>query len=715
MEALLEAMQNHVHGGNTLTGCEAELQELMRQIDIMVANKKSEWETQLQAVENTLDVRERELTATQALLDQKCKEMGILQHQLLKMEKVQQGMVVQYESQLKNFQEELGELMKSYKKLQKRQLKEEREEIKSREGNKESKSELTRLNKKIEEFRQKSLDWDKQRLQYHQQVASLEEQRKLLLEQCKVVQQQTVKYQTQLSSQKQLIEQKERLSQSEIQHLKNQLERANDTICANDMSSERLDMSIDKLKGANQHLKEDQCQLQEELRQLKKLVQTLTQENKELNTMLRSQEDIIQNAEHQQQQLHKELARTNELLNAMEIAARKSLEESLLLHQSSDVTHSQTELQRVQVQLQASLKGEEILKAEVTHLQKSLESSNAQCIRLTEEITRRHDEMRQIEEDHRKCKQDIKKLRDQLNHGEQSRRSEMEGMKAEVSQLTTELHQRDITIATISTTTSNMERQLRSEMEKAERSATGYNVKSDASFTDLHDSYSVSLRSLEQENQQLQQELSEMKTKLEASAKASQDRYEMVLQQIQNKLTDIRQTEDRRMQDLQHKHEEQLQKLQTRLEETIKHYETCKHNSKQQHALPKPGSPSYLPDGPIQSNSYDCSPHGSPHRAISPSSRISLTADGNEADFSDDTSVKSAHSVHRELFAPLSPSVMSPTTSVAAQFLQEEEKRSQKLLKRLDRHIEDLKNESESTVIRYLQSSASTQQFSASN
>ncbi|XP_042195019.1 centrosomal protein of 63 kDa isoform X5 [Callorhinchus milii] len=630
MEALLEAMQNHVHGGNTLTGCEAELQELMRQIDIMVANKKSEWETQLQAVENTLDVRERELTATQALLDQKCKEMGILQHQLLKMEKVQQGMVVQYESQLKNFQEELGELMKSYKKLQKRQLKEEREEIKSREGNKESKSELTRLNKKIEEFRQKSLDWDKQRLQYHQQVASLEEQRKLLLEQCKVV-------------------------------------------------------------------------------------QTLTQENKELNTMLRSQEDIIQNAEHQQQQLHKELARTNELLNAMEIAARKSLEESLLLHQSSDVTHSQTELQRVQVQLQASLKGEEILKAEVTHLQKSLESSNAQCIRLTEEITRRHDEMRQIEEDHRKCKQDIKKLRDQLNHGEQSRRSEMEGMKAEVSQLTTELHQRDITIATISTTTSNMERQLRSEMEKAERSATGYNVKSDASFTDLHDSYSVSLRSLEQENQQLQQELSEMKTKLEASAKASQDRYEMVLQQIQNKLTDIRQTEDRRMQDLQHKHEEQLQKLQTRLEETIKHYETCKHNSKQQHALPKPGSPSYLPDGPIQSNSYDCSPHGSPHRAISPSSRISLTADGNEADFSDDTSVKSAHSVHRELFAPLSPSVMSPTTSVAAQFLQEEEKRSQKLLKRLDRHIEDLKNESESTVIRYLQSSASTQQFSASN
>eukprot|EP00062_Callorhinchus_milii_P000389 gi/632934347/ref/XP_007908659.1/ PREDICTED: centrosomal protein of 63 kDa isoform X4 [Callorhinchus milii] len=630
MEALLEAMQNHVHGGNTLTGCEAELQELMRQIDIMVANKKSEWETQLQAVENTLDVRERELTATQALLDQKCKEMGILQHQLLKMEKVQQGMVVQYESQLKNFQEELGELMKSYKKLQKRQLKEEREEIKSREGNKESKSELTRLNKKIEEFRQKSLDWDKQRLQYHQQVASLEEQRKLLLEQCKVV-------------------------------------------------------------------------------------QTLTQENKELNTMLRSQVDIIQNAEHQQQQLHKELARTNELLNAMEIAARKSLEESLLLHQSSDVTHSQTELQRVQVQLQASLKGEEILKAEVTHLQKSLESSNAQCIRLTEEITRRHDEMRQIEEDHRKCKQDIKKLRDQLNHGEQSRRSEMEGMKAEVSQLTTELHQRDITIATISTTTSNMERQLRSEMEKAERSATGYNVKSDASFTDLHDSYSVSLRSLEQENQQLQQELSEMKTKLEASAKASQDRYEMVLQQIQNKLTDIRQTEDRRMQDLQHKHEEQLQKLQTRLEETIKHYETCKHNSKQQHALPKPGSPSYLPDGPIQSNSYDCSPHGSPHRAISPSSRISLTADGNEADFSDDTSVKSSHSVHRELFAPLSPSVMSPTTSVAAQFLQEEEKRSQKLLKRLDRHIEALKNESESTVIRYLQSSASTQQFSASN
>ena len=58
-----------------MTSCEAELQELMKQIDIMVAHKKSEWEGQTHALETCLDIRERELKALRSQVDMKHKEV----------------------------------------------------------------------------------------------------------------------------------------------------------------------------------------------------------------------------------------------------------------------------------------------------------------------------------------------------------------------------------------------------------------------------------------------------------------------------------------------------------------------------------------------------------------------------------------------------------------------------------------------------------------
>ncbi|XP_078064494.1 centrosomal protein of 63 kDa-like, partial [Mustelus asterias] len=335
----------------------------------------------------------------------------------------------------------------------------------------------------------------------------------------------------------------------------------------------------------------------------------------------------------------------------------------------------------------------------------SLDSSNDYCTFLSEEIFKKEEELRQKDEEHNKCKADVKKLRDQLHSLEQQHHSELKGMKLEIAQLTTELHQRDLTIATMSAATSNMERQLRSELDKTNRKAK--EVKRNCSMTDLCDGYISSLRQLEQENQQLQQELADVKSKLDMSAKVSQDRYEMLLLQIQNKLTDIREMEDRRVEELQLEHKKELRELQNRLREMAAHSEGDKQAMRNQRSCSETDFHSFtegqVPErgfsNAVQSDSSEASFSESLNGITS---CVTLSADENEADFSDNISGQSVHSLPSEQFLSLSPTIASANTSIAARYLEEEDKRSQQLLKRLDMHIEELKIDSERTVDKYI-------------
>ncbi|XP_043379016.1 centrosomal protein of 63 kDa isoform X13 [Chelonia mydas] len=681
MEALLERMQRQGHGGGFLTSCEAELQELMKQIDIMVAHKKSEWEGQTQALETCLEIRDQELSSVRTLLDEKHKEVGRLRQQLEHTEQVQQGMVVEYEQQLKKFQEELGRLKRSYEKLQKKQLKEAREGPKS---HGDDRSEVSRLTKKIEEFRQKSLDWEKQRLLYQQQVASLEAQRKALTEQSELIQ-------TQLTNRKQVLESVQLASQSEIQHLTSKLERANDTICANELEVERLNMRVDDLTGANQKILEDHQRVQEELGHSKKMLEVLQEEKLELRVTLQSQEDFIKSSKMHQEQLHKELASVTETLHSKELLTR-SLEEHL---REKRLSQEFPELEHVLLQLDLAQKNEKNLQSEVARLEGSLGAINARCIQLSKELTEKCKELRVTEEQHCLAKAEIKKLKEQLSQAEQTHSSELEGMKKEISQLTQVLHQRDIAIASSSGSTSDMEQRMRMEIEKAERKAVEHRAK-DVHVTDIQESYTTALDKLESENQQLQKDLAETRAKLELSTQVCRDKYESIVQQMQSKVTEIKDTECRRTQELQHKHEEEKRKLQARLEKTIQHYKGEIQNLKAHHVLPGMGAVSDASGGSNPHVSRSSSKESLSSDSLPGTDPLSPVLDGKQ-DFTDDASRKSVSSQRREL-VPLCPLPTAPIGSIAARFLEEEEVRSQRILERLDAHIEELKRESERTV-----------------
>ncbi|XP_048719189.1 centrosomal protein of 63 kDa isoform X11 [Caretta caretta] len=648
MEALLERMQRQGHGGRGfLTSCEAELQELMKQIDIMVAHKKSEWEGQTQALETCLEIRDQELSSVRTLLDEKHKEVGRLRQQLEHTEQVQQGMVVEYEQQLKKFQEELGRLKRSYEKLQKKQLKEAREGPKS---HGDDRSEVSRLTKKIEEFRQKALDWEKQRLLYQQQVASLEAQRKALTEQSELMQQ------TQLTNRKQMLESVQLASQSEIQHLTSKLERANDTICANELEVERLNMRVDDLTGANQKILEDHQRVQEELGHSKKMLEVLQEEKLELRVTLQSQEDFIKSSKMHQEQLHKELASVTETLHSKELLTR-SLEEHL---REKWLSQEFPELEHVLLQLDLAQKNEKNLQSEVARLEGSLGVINARCIQLSKELTEKCKELRVTEEHHCLAKAEIKKVI--LVH--------LETLRLE-------------------------NRHLSEMLQKAK----------DVHVTDIQESYTTALNKLESENQQLQKNLAETRAKLELSTQVCRDKYESIVQQMQSKVTEIKDTEcrfmrsvllSRRTQELQHKHEEEKRKLQARLEKTIQHYKGEIQNLKAHHVLPGMGAVSDASGGSNPHVSRSSSKESLSSDSLPGTDPLSPVLDGKQ-DFTDDTSRKSVSSQRREL-VPLCPLPTAPIGSIAARFLEEEEVRSQRILERLDAHIEELKRESERTV-----------------
>ncbi|XP_007434802.1 centrosomal protein of 63 kDa isoform X2 [Python bivittatus] len=684
MEALLERMQTQGQSRGFLTSCEAELQELMKQIDIMVAHKKVEWETQTQALESCLEIREQELSSLKNASEEKRKEIERLCQRLEEMEQLNREMTIEYERQLTKVQDELARLKRSYEKLLKKQLKGTRQSSKSQE---EDQSEIRIMTKKLEEFHQKSLDWEKQRLQYQQQVASLETQRKALAEKSELVQ-------TQLCSQKQMFESVDLASQSEIHHLASKLERANDTICANELELERLNTRVDDLTDANQKILKEQQKLLHELKLSRNSLEVLHDEKMELKATLLSQEDFITNLQIYHEQLQKELFKLTETLHVKETLIRQLQKNTGAKRNYYDGAELEEDLRQ------------QFDCAEMIHLEGSLGSPDEKCIQPSEEQAKLQ-ELQLTEEQLCQAKAEIKKLKEELSHKEQSHSREVEGMRLEITQLTRELHQRDITVASSMGSTLNLEQQLKIEIEKEEQKAIEHKAilsqlealrqenhhlseklqkAKNTSFAEFQESYNKVLNKVERQNKQLQKELAETRASLEASSWVSQSNYDNVVQQLQHPVTEVKNAENRRMQELQCKHEEEMKALQTKFDRTVQHYEEEFQKAK------------YFPSRifPISSTAA----------GLPPLNRInsveSLPCEPLErSDLLPCENTEFSYMVSRECekdFLPLSPLPTTNVDVIAEKFLEEEEERSHHILERLNAHIEELKKESERTV-----------------
>nr|XP_039318190.1 deuterosome assembly protein 1 [Saimiri boliviensis boliviensis] len=595
-------MENQAHNTMGTSPCEAELQELMEQIDIMVSNKKLDWERKMRALETRLDLRDQELANAQTCLDQKGQEVGLLRQKLDSLEKCNLAMTQNYEGQLQSLKAQFSKLTNSFEKLRLHQMKQNKVQRKELPHLKdEIPFELSNLNQKLEEFRAKSREWDKQEILYQTHLISLDAQQKLLSEKCNQFQKQAQSYHTQLNGKKQCLED----SSSEIPHLI----RDPDPNCE---ISERDEFIIEKLKSAvseialsRNKLQDENQKLLQELKMYQRQCQAMEAGLSEVKSELQSRDDLLRIIEMERLQLHRELLKIGECQNAQ---GNKT----------------------------------------------SLESSYSPSIK---EPERKRKELFSVMQDHPNHEKELNKVRSQLQQEEEYHSSEQERMRNEISDLTEELHQKEITIATVMKKAALLEKQLKMELEIKEKMLAKQQV-SDMRY-----------KAVRTENTHLKGMMGDL----------DPERY--MSMDFTNR---------------QHSRHTSINKLEYENErlrnDLAKLHVNGKSTRTNQNTYEETGRYAYQSQIKVEKNeerlSQDCEPNTSATPPLPP-----LTLQIKEMTsplISDD-----------EVFPLCPPDVSFPASLAAQHFLLEEEKRAKELEKLLNTHIDELQRHTEFTLNKY--------------
>ncbi|XP_070607752.1 deuterosome assembly protein 1 isoform X2 [Erythrolamprus reginae] len=388
--------------------CDAELQQLMHQIDKMVNKKKLEWEKKMQGLEARMTIRDQELASAQSKLDQKGQEVGLLRQKLDSLQKSKYEMAQNYNAQLQALKTQFAKLTQSYEKLQLHQLKENKTpSMEKCMETQETPFQMNSLNQKLEEFRAKSREWDKQETLYQNHLVSLDAQRKLLSEKCNLFQKQAQNCKIQIPCQKMKQSDGDSCSQYRNEQLGVQNGAFTESADRNEFFMEKLESTVSEIALSRNRLQEENLKLQQEVKMYQRKCQNTEARLTEVRNELQSREDLLKIVELECQQLRKEVAKIEEY---------KSKEENQVKLQSAYA-------QRI----------------------KDLEIKKTQILILEKQQDNLHKELNEITV--------------QLSQEEQSHRSEVERLRMENSSLTEELHQKEITIATIVENAAVLEKQ----------------------------------------------------------------------------------------------------------------------------------------------------------------------------------------------------------------------------------------------------------------
>lgn len=632
-----------------LSSCEPELQELMRQIDIMISQQRDQWEAEIRTFQVQLKTTQEELATSKELLQRKELDIALLQKQQESTNTDRKELISKYEQQLIKVCEELNKLKKSYHKLQRKHVKQDSAGVKVIDQ-----SEISKLKEKIEEHQRRSTDWEQQCVQYQKQLTATETQNKSLTQVISLL-----KSRGSLSK-----EQEHKECCSQLQRLRAQLEKTQDSLHSQELELERL-RPLEVWMG--------QYQREQKIHAV---------EREELQATLDSQDSFVRRTSLERQRLRNESARLNQLLQAKDQVIR-SPKDCLAAHGSAGVESIRLDLEKTTAKLQTAQSSEVELRAELSTLREKLETVSRQ----REEQSKTEQELKSIKADYESCTAEMKKLREELQWAQQTHSGEVESMKQEVSKLTSDLHQRDHTISSHSGALSSISEQLRGEQQQSQQRNNELRLTQ------------AQLDILKEENQHLksllQRQDSRSPQRGQSSFSALRGGYISSINSLEQENLQMRQT------DVQRDHSEPRN--------AREEGSGSSHEGEIQRLFKQLQIKTYPSTGPSHSGS-DSRGH-SP--AVSSSGSSELNQGRRSSASSDSAAEGSKHSKTRERGTGTDSLPPSPSGGMVSRFLEEESLRSKELLQRLDSHIQNMTENNIQTVSKYLPSAAETEDLGA--
>ncbi|XP_065926292.1 centrosomal protein of 63 kDa isoform X6 [Magallana gigas] len=559
---------NRLPKGVLTASCEAELQELMKQIDIMMATKKKDWEHQIQSLQSKVELRDKESLLQKSTIDQKHKEIiptsliGHLRLQVETMEKSHRELVTCYEQQLTNLKSEVQKVKRDYERLSKKHVKQikehQREKDKSHTDLHESSSEIGRLNNKLLEYRQKAKDWELQRRTFQKQIEALDSQKKALSEKCEFIQETKV---------------------------------------------EKLKSSLDDAMSAHKKAMDDNEKLLNDLKKANNTIRKYEEEKGELETELNAKEDLLR-ALDEDKSIHSESMTKMEQTLAEKDEIIKSLSDIRHKEESDQIRLMRESMEDAREESRMCRKNEKELKEELSSLKSHLQRAVEDCERLSDQLEQKKNELSKLENGElKRVKAEVNKLRELQLSQKDSYESEVQGLKVEISRLTKDLHDRTKTMSDLSEESGQMEAQLRNDMEAQERRQAELQVanaqiealrlenrhlrqtilqqaKNDSDQDKIQEhlkavqnAYTTTITKLEQENRQLRDDLSCLREEMNEMEEKFEEQLRLALRDSEMSAQNMKSKDDRRLQRAGEESQRKFHALQERLDSTVQRYE----------------------------------------------------------------------------------------------------------------------------------------------
>ncbi|XP_033759366.1 centrosomal protein of 63 kDa-like isoform X4 [Pecten maximus] len=530
--------QNKLPKGVLTTSCESELKELISHIDGMMESQKSDWEHDLKDLETKLLQKEHEILVQRSTLEQKHTEIGRLKQQVKDLEDCQRAGISEYDTHLTALKEEVRKVKHDYEKLNKRhhkQIKESRRDIEQTEIQlQDNTMELKHTKDKMEEYVQKAKDWELQRRTFQKQIETLEHQRRALTEKCEFVQGQSQTYQSQVEKRRQLLDNTEVSFKTQISQLEGQLERTNQTLISQEGKVEKLKGALEDAMNAHKKAMDDNERLLADLKKSNNTVRKLEEEKSQIEADMHSKEDFLRAANQDSSGYREDLLRMeatlaekdNIIRSLGDIRNQEEGEQIRLLREAMHTAKEETRKHR---------RSEKQLKEEVTKLQSHLKKAVEDCERLADDLEKKKAALERLEcDEYAKFRSQISQLQEQLQQEEESHRAEVEGMNQQVANLASELHAKDVAMATLSHKASGMEKQLREDMEVTQKKTA----------------------ELQHENQQLREDMDCLKEEMNELEERYEEQVRLALQNVDTSAQDERikrfeENSNRRVEDLQ--------------------------------------------------------------------------------------------------------------------------------------------------------------------